>query len=155
MTAKDAKPIEDLTDRELAWAAGLFEGEGTITIAIRNLDETYRLLVTLGNTDRQVVEFFHDRWGGWLQPVYGERPGRQPAWTWTVTAGRAETFLRKLRPHVVTDRVKRKLAIALAFRKHQSSLPHDWRDPAYKPHQRSLYLEMRELNRRGVQKEPA
>jgi hypothetical protein len=144
-----------LDPEELAWAAGVFEGEGTITIGRRGRDDTYRLIVTLGNTDAEMVDFFHERWGGWKQPAYGERPGRQPAWYWTVAGPRAEDFLRELAPHVRTQRVRRKVELGLEFRASQSRLKREQARPEYKERHRDLYAQMRALNRRGVQEVPA
>lgn len=130
------------------WAAGLFEGEGTITIAIRKSDETYRLLAIVGNTDQSVIRFFHARWGGWVQPAYGKRTGRKPAWSWTIAAGRAERFIRSILPHIQTARVKRKAEVGLHFRAVQA--PMGARKNGSKAQQRELYRQMRILNRRGV-----
>src|SRR5262245_43395380 len=95
--------------QKLAWARGLFEGEGTSTIGVRKSNETYRLIATVRNTDISIVEFFYHRWSGWLQPAYGSRPGRKPAWYWTVAGPRAERFLRAIEPFVFTERVRMKL----------------------------------------------
>lgn len=143
-------PAEAVTEEDLHWAAGLFEGEGTVTIAVRRQDETYRLLCTLGNTDREVVEFFLKRWGGWFQPAYGEPPGRRPAWYWTVAGPRAEQFVRAIEPYIRTRRVRLKIDVALHFRAYQSNQKRFWSKPGYRETQRELYVEMRELNRRGV-----
>lgn len=143
-----APAVTPLHDR--IWAAGLFEGEGTVTIAVRNRDDTYRLLVTISNTDEQLLDFFLERWGGSRQPAYGERPRRKPAWYWSITGGRAETFLLEVEPHLQTDRVRRKFEIAKRFRAHQAPAGGGNRTPGYKAYQRQLYEEMRVLNRRGV-----
>jgi len=132
------------------WAAGLFEGEGTITIARRGQDDTYRLVCTVGNTDLQIINFFHQRWGGWHQPAYGERPGRKKAWTWTVAGPAAESFLRAVEPFIVTLRVRRKLRLAVDFRSGQSRLTRVSQAPGYKDAQRMAYAEMKRLNKRGV-----
>lgn len=139
------------SEPDLNWAAGLFEGEGTVTIAVRNQDSTYRLVCMVGNTDREIIDFFASRWGGWVQPAYGERPGRQPAWTWTVAGPRAEAFLREIEPHVRTIRVRNKIRLGLSLRAHQSRKTSVRKaDADYKAKQRKLYLAMRSLNRRGV-----
>lgn len=135
---------------DLRWAAGMFEGEGTVTIARRGRDDTYRVVVILGNTDEQVVDFFYQRWGYWKQPAYGSREGRQPAWYWTAAGPGAEVFLRDIRPYLRTDRVRRKVELALGFRDHQSRSRRRQSDPRYKERQRELYAQMRILNRRGV-----
>lgn len=144
-------PIDAVTETDLHWAAGLFEGEGTVTIAVRNSDETYRLVVTMGNTDAEVVDFFCDRWPGWRQPAYGDRPGRKPAWYWTVAGPKAEAFVHQVMPYLRTQRVRDKCEIALRFRASQprriTSVP---LRAGVKAAQRDLYLEMRKLNKRGA-----
>src|SRR5690242_14193138 len=59
-TRRTARP----PDIELAWAAGMFEGEGTVTISAAGRHGYTRPVVTLANTDRQVVDFFQARWPG-------------------------------------------------------------------------------------------
>lgn len=143
-------PLDAVTEADRNWAAGLFEGEGTVTLALRSLDETYRLVVTMANTNHQILDFFQDRWPGWIQPAYGKRPGRQPAWYWTLAWGKAECFLREIEPYLRTHRVREKFRVALAFRDHQSRSASVWNKPDYKPRQRALYLEMKALNKRGI-----
>ena len=66
---------------EIAWAAGLFDGEGSITLSSR------RLHVRLRNTDLELVERFHTIirvgtvYGPYSrQPQDGSR--RKPVWDW-------------------------------------------------------------------------
>jgi hypothetical protein len=66
---------------EIAWAAGLFEGEGTIT------ESDDRLVVRLVNTDEEVIRRFGEILP--LGTLYGpykrqERDGfrRKPLWVW-------------------------------------------------------------------------
>lgn len=139
-----------VTAIDRTWAAGLFEGEGTIAIAVRNSDHTYRLICSVGSTDVQIVNFFHERWGGWHQPMYGVRPGRKRGWTWTVAGPAAESFLESIRPFVVTLRVRRKLLLAMDFRKAQSRNKKAHAAADYKNAQVQIYREMKILNRRGV-----
>lgn len=140
-----------VTVEELAWAAGLFEGEGTITIGRRGSNDTYRLQVMVPNTDEQIIDFFHTRWGGWKEPLYGERPRRRPGWTWIAAGPTGEQFLRGIAPHLRTERVREKLALGMRFRELQNgrgiggAAPH-----GYKDEQRAIYLDMKVLNRRGL-----
>lgn len=141
--------LADELDVELAWAAGIFEGEGTITIGRRGRDDTYRLIACIGNTDMQVLAPFHERWGGWLQPFYGKRPGLKPGWMWTLAGPAAAIFIRQIEPYLRTDRVRRKARLGLRFKRHQSNLKKVWSRPDYKPMQRAIYEEMSVLNKRG------
>jgi hypothetical protein len=68
-------------EEEIAWAAGLFDGEGSITLS----DDA--LHVRMRNTDLELIERFHDIIG--VGAVYGpytrrERDGvgRKPVWDW-------------------------------------------------------------------------
>lgn len=135
---------------ELSWAAGIFEGEGCVSIAVRNSDETYRLVCVIGSTDREMVEFFHVRWGGWLQPGYGHRGNRKPSWSWTATASWAEKFLNDVRPYLRLPRIQAKVELALQFRTRQSRSAHVYKARGYKAAQREIYHQMRGLNRRGA-----
>lgn len=142
--------MSKLDIEELCWAAGLFEGEGTVTIARRGQDDTYRLVSIIVNTDEQIIDFFNSRWGGWKQGLYGPRPRRKPGWIWTVAGPSAEDFLREIEPYLRTRRVREKVYLGLHFRASQSRSKVTQRDPAYRETHREFYAEMRELNRRGV-----
>jgi hypothetical protein len=144
-----ALPANGMTEANLNWAAGLFEGEGTVTIAVRNSDETYRVVCTLGSTDEQLIDLFQAWWPGYKQPAYGERPGRKPAWYWTVIAHKATVFMRTIRPYLRTERVQRKIDLALDFQSFRTRGP-ACRTDAYKERQRAIYQSMKALNKRGV-----
>jgi hypothetical protein len=66
---------------EIAWAAGLFDGEGSITLSGRCLH------VRLRNTDLELVERFHAIIGiGTVYGPYSRQPQdglrRKPVWDW-------------------------------------------------------------------------
>lgn len=65
---------------DLAWAAGLFEGEGTI--CLRPQKTTHSLSVAVRMTDRDVVQRFADIMGfGQFRPGVILKSGKQ-MWTW-------------------------------------------------------------------------
>lgn len=68
---------------ELAWAAGIFEGEGSITKAHRYHPNSWAIRLSVGNTDLQMLRVFHAVLSG-LGYVNGPlTAGRQkPLWTW-------------------------------------------------------------------------
>lgn len=138
------------TTHDLAWAAGLFEGEGTVTIGRRGSNDTYRLIATVQMTDHEAIAFFDERWSGWMQ--YNARDGvrHRPTFVWTVNAQHAEDFLCDIAPYLHTSRVQEKVAVALRFRELQSSLRRVYAAPGYKDNQRALYQELATLNLRGA-----
>jgi len=74
---------------ELAWAAGLFDGEGTIGVRKNGTTEAYRRIgASVGMTERFVVERFAKAVGigkfydhSYKQSKY---PNAKPVWRWAV-----------------------------------------------------------------------
>ena len=88
-----------MNDGELNWAAGMFEGEGTIRINRYRSpkgDNVYRLQCKVPNTDNDIIDFFRDHW-----PKSSARPERQPSnkqplRIWIVSGKEADLFLKLL-----------------------------------------------------------
>jgi hypothetical protein len=78
------------TAEELAWFAGLFEGEGWVSIAYRpnhskSSHKPYYLMtrMSIKMTDLDTLQKVHSLFGGGL--VSTKVPsGRKPCWTWTL-----------------------------------------------------------------------
>jgi hypothetical protein len=82
---------------DIAWAAGLFEGEGTIG-SERN---PQYIRLALGMTDRDVVERFSAIFGGVAQTWYPPRvqaSGRKRMWYWRARGEAAADALRLMLP---------------------------------------------------------
>lgn len=86
---------------DIAWAAGLFEGEGSITFNDQPRSMPKLALMT---TDRDVVERFLDVVGcGAIHPSSVKRnrlAGYKPAWSWTVHGLPAWAVYQQLRPYL-------------------------------------------------------
>lgn len=96
---------------EIAWAAGLFEGEGTIThTTARNNTTGKAHRLSLESADLDVLERFVRVVGvGEAKLVRRTpRPGRKPTWVWKVDGRRrCEPVLRLLLPHLGRRRAER------------------------------------------------
>lgn len=142
--------VPQLAEADLAWAAGLFEGEGSVRInkpARRNWGS---LTASVVNTDREIVDFFQDRWPGYCKAATGLRPEQRPAWVWVIAARQAAAFLEAIRPFVRSTRVRTKIAYGLEFQAQKlSGLA--CRTQAYCEVQWNAYWWMAELNARGRQ----
>lgn len=66
-----------------AWAAGLFEGEGCVSIK-RTPYGRVNVRVSIGSTDRDVLEKFARVFGGRVLGPYEKKPGRKPLYYWGV-----------------------------------------------------------------------
>ena len=119
----DAAPAQDTPPREsqetppqqqevnweeqVAWAAGLFEGEGCIHLDCTKTGSYTRL--TLVTTDRDVAERFARIVG--VGHIYGKKPKlptHKPQWQWRVAArGDVLRVKRLLLPHLGLRRTER------------------------------------------------
>lgn len=90
---------------DIAWAAGIIEGEGTFSIG---KDRTKSVIVRM--TDKDVVLRLRSIFGGnFTGPhVYLSAPGRKPLYRWSVSR-REEVveLLRAILPHMGERRTKR------------------------------------------------
>lgn len=83
-------------ETDIAWAAGLFEGEGCI-----HLNSQRYLWVSLASTDQDVLERFCRIVGvGSARPKKKARPHHKPSWQWQVTGGKGVHVLRMLLPEL-------------------------------------------------------
>ena len=115
---ESAKVIQMNAD-DLNWAAGMFEGEGTIRISRYRSpkgENVYTLRCKVSNTDNFIIDFFSGHWPGSTRP---ERPrgNQQPQRNWIVSGVKADLFLKMLFDHFRTERVKEKARLAIRFQK--------------------------------------
>ena len=102
-----------MTEAETAWAAGLFEGEGSI-ISREETKGTFRrghLIVQLGMKDEDVVHRFGEAVGAGRVHSWEQRGTRM--WTWRASGDDAAKILTALLPHF-GERRKDKAVYALA-----------------------------------------
>jgi len=132
-----------------ARAAGIYEGEGWLSLARRrraNGSCAYSLIAGVNNTSVEVLDFLAEHWGG-SRGCY-ERQGYRPLHTWRLSGRSAVEFLRDVEPFILSARLRAKVDIGIRFHLlHESSNvsgPHRQRD------EDALALAMQALNRRGA-----
>jgi hypothetical protein len=104
-------------DPEIAWAAGFFDGEGSVrTTANAGTARQPVARCTITNTDPRPVTKFHDMFGGC---VYVRENKLRPRWRrsfeWTVQGAELDAFVRQILPYSVTKREQ--LELLVEFRK--------------------------------------
>lgn len=96
MSRVEAPPSEC----QIAWAAGLFEGEGCLHIEAQRFSQPFgHICASLASTDRDVVERFVRIIGVGSVARFKTPPGNKPAWRWSVRSGKAEEVIRLLMPY--------------------------------------------------------
>lgn len=107
--------MDDIT---CAWAAGFFDGEGSVNIA-RNMQHStgklYHVLAAeVAQVDPRPLLELKERWGGIIVSRDPSTPNAKFSFRWQIRSAGAEAFLRDIRPWA---RVKgEEIDIAMAFR---------------------------------------
>jgi len=86
----------------LAYAAGLFDGEGTVTLAKHHSSDPFRRpVVSMTSTTRELIEFMHRNFGGNIrsQKVYQEH--HKQSWAWKAEYTDAVECLKLLCPFLL------------------------------------------------------
>jgi hypothetical protein len=136
-----------VSPEELAWAAGMFEGEGSVRVNVPTRRNLGALLVDIANTDAEIVAFFQARWPGYMRPVRGTG-NRRDFYVWRAAALVAARFLNDVLPYLRTARVREKALLGLDFQAQKTSGA-ERLTAEYAARQRDYYDRMKLLNRRG------
>jgi hypothetical protein len=134
-----------------AWAAGFFDGEGTLALRKTHRCATYFLLVRVSNLDRKVLEELRTLWGGRIYKRPGTGSNRRPYYEWSLSPTDAVTFLKDIQPFVRTEKNIKRINLAIRFQdgKVQGRIPSNLLQ-AKIAEETKLHLEIAELNKRGI-----
>jgi len=100
---------------ELAWAAGIIDGEGCILAEGMGAHQRPRITLTVSNQDAAMVQRLHALFGGWL----GARDRRGHCVRWGTSGPRAGRALQMVLPYLVTKAWEAVLAIDYAATSHK------------------------------------
>jgi hypothetical protein len=92
---------------DLAWTAGVLDGEGCIRI---NRSKWF-LALSVVNTDQKMIFRLKELFGAG-SIYYGKaKPPRAARWIWSVSSNEAASVLRAVRPYLVTKQAQADLAL--------------------------------------------
>jgi hypothetical protein len=141
----------------LAYAAGIVDGEGTIGIRLQNngagkFYHTFK--VRVANTDKDIIEWLTEQFGGsWGTKAAGTNGTRntKESYHWTLTSGRAGSFLAAIRPYMRIKAPQADLALALVATKQRSNGSTGISvTPELYDYREDLRQKMLVLNQRGI-----
>lgn len=106
------------TATDCAYAAGFFDGEGYITIAMDHRKETARgpifnMRCGASQNDIHPLIWLRDRWGGSITAMSRKTTTQNVTYTWNCFARKAAKFLTDLQPFLQVK--AERAAIALTF----------------------------------------
>jgi hypothetical protein len=104
------------TPSDVGYAAGFFDGEGSINIKNPARKTGYRLVVAAAQTAIEPLEWLKERWGGSVR-IRRKRSRRRPAWEWSATSSLALRFLEHVYPLLIVKKDQAAIAIDFQSRK--------------------------------------
>ena len=110
-------------DQWLAWAAGMFEGEGCVFIERkrpwfkngRKVNyHVYAMRIDIANSDIAILDALKQRYGGSVQALVQRDPRYRPCFHWRLGSVNAAVWLKAILPYIVGGK-KRQVELALEF----------------------------------------
>lgn len=96
------------------YAAGLFDGEGTVTLTRRSANKKRGPAVTLSSTTYELVEFMKKMFGGQIVTLSRSKDaGHKQAWHWQSAYNQALDMLRLVEPYLLEPEKKRRANLLL------------------------------------------
>lgn len=135
------------TKTDLAWAAGVIDGEGSINITKRSGRAGYYLMVQVGQSGAAcplMLKRLEEIFGGSISGGKERIDTRKPTWKWCIAHTAADSMLKRIRPYVVQKRDQ--VDLALQFRS-TVAVPGAHRTPQQDGEAHQMYEAMRALHR--------
>ena len=101
---------------ELAYAAGLVDGEGCIHAEkAHSIGNSYTVVVRVANTDVRMVNWLKETFGGFITNDSGRRNKgvRKTCYQWVVKSRKAKDFLVLIRPYLKIKSKQADIAVIL------------------------------------------
>jgi hypothetical protein len=102
-----------MVDTELAYAAGLFDGEGSISLVRQKNNRSHSPQVAVASNDYEVLAWFQTRFGGSIVTKQPRKSTHSVSYDWRLTDRRALLFLQLIRPYLVIERKIRRIDLLL------------------------------------------
>lgn len=128
----------------LAYVAGIFDGEGCVHFA-RNRKTAVYPCVFVVNTDRDLLESFVEQFGGDLNPLALRKEGWEPGWEWRLSWSKAVAFLDAIHPWLKVKTLQAETVFAWDAIRPGSGKNHTWDQDA----QNLLTRRLTWLNKKG------
>lgn len=141
---------------DLAWAAGIIDGEGSIVIS-RSRESEFQLQLQVIATSQAMIDRIHAIAGdGHIYTYPGRTPRAQATWRWQIRNHRAAAFLQRVLPYLVVKTEQATLGIDFASGLAAHGGGTGRHVAAEEIARRAdIYTRMRAMNRRGVEEPKA
>ena len=143
---------DGVIDTDLAYTAGIIDGEGNIGIYAnmsRKHNPVLKLRVRVNSTDEWLVHWLKQTYGGSVGYAdLGTRLGKnwKPVWWWTISCRKALLFIEAVLPYLRMKKPQAEIAIRFQQRHYRG---HQMKDAEYAIAEAESIL-IKQLNKRGI-----
>jgi len=102
--------LDPPTVTELAYTAGIVDGEGHIQLALRS-GVSLVLRVQVTNTKEELIDWLLLKFGGYKYKHPRKLPNHKQAFHWHITENQGAEFLAAIRPYILIKRNQVELAL--------------------------------------------
>lgn len=141
--------LETISDLELAYTAGVIDGEGCITVS---MSRSFRVRLQVTNTNTGLIDWLAERFGGHVKTRKRMgKPNWKTSYDWTVSTVAARDILVQVMPYLVIKRRQAEIAIEMAslgvtaLQGRRKGVP-----LVNQQRRKEIVQEMHDLNRKGI-----
>lgn len=89
------------TTEELAYAAGLLDGEGTVTMSYHKKRDLFRVpMVSMSSTTYELLDFMRETFGGYVSAHKTYQEHHRKSYSWKLSYDAALNFLEAVHPYM-------------------------------------------------------
>lgn len=100
------------TQPELAYFAGIIDGEGSFSLKRHLKSHRYGCALAVGNTDLRMLDWIQSRFGGIVAAEKRANTRHKPIWRWVANSDDLETIIRSILPYLVCKKDRAELILA-------------------------------------------
>ena len=103
-----------MKDTNLAYIAGLFDGEGTVTLSRLHKNDRFRApVVSVSSTSLSLLEYLKKHYGGYISTHKTYQSHHKPSFSWKLQRNSALAFLTSIKPYVQEEEKQRRIDLIL------------------------------------------
>lgn len=108
MTTARYKKVKKLSIAERSYIAGIIDGEGSITLTVKQKGGTRHLMVLVSSTDKDLLRYLKKTIGaGKVLAKRTYKPHHKPAYMYSISNRQALSVLEQTVPHLRTYKLRR------------------------------------------------
>lgn len=139
--------------QDIAYLAGIIDGEGCVSVAInkKNGRNYYRLTLDITNTNDNLMQWIQGIFGGIVRTSYARSENRTNLHSWTASGNQAQVLIKLVLPYLKVKLEQAKLALEMNISPYGGACRWSYSGDE-EEHRDAIYLDMKALNSKNGHK---